>query len=278
MLNKQILAILILAALVLSVAVLAQPNFVATEVIKGNANPAVTIPAHAAQLAPGVFDLGTTVVNGEVIQGYMFVDYIKGFSHKPNHKPGGGNGSTSTCFSLLAQGAKWKTIEPWVVNTANNAGLDGTFVFTNLAADIQKWETAAGKNILGNGSTTTNTLVADTVSPDNVNEVYFTDVSSPGAIAVTIVWGIFTGPPSQRKLIEWDQVYDDVDFTWSSTGVAGKMDFENIATHELGHSKGMGHPPDECTEETMYRFAALGETKKRDLHIGDIAGIKQLYG
>ena len=55
------------------------------------------------------------------------------------------------------------------------------------------------------------------------------------------------------------------------------MDFENIATHELGHSVGMGHPADECTEETMYRFASEGETKKRDLNAGDIAGVNQLY-
>ena len=55
------------------------------------------------------------------------------------------------------------------------------------------------------------------------------------------------------------------------------MDFENIAQHELGHAFGLGHPSDTCTEETMYRFASNGETKKRDLYDGDIAGIKALY-
>ena len=55
------------------------------------------------------------------------------------------------------------------------------------------------------------------------------------------------------------------------------MDFENIATHEIGHSVGMGHPPDECIDETMYRFADYGETGKRDLNSGDIAGINDLY-
>lgn len=77
--------------------------------------------------------------------------------------------------------------------------------------------------------------------------------------------------------MEWDQVYDDVDFDWSDNGEAGKMDFEEIATHELGHAVGLGHPEDSCTEETMYRYASLGETKKRDLNTGDIAGIATLY-
>jgi len=55
------------------------------------------------------------------------------------------------------------------------------------------------------------------------------------------------------------------------------MDFENIATHELGHAIGLGHPSSTCTEETMYAFASLGETKKRDLNAGDVQGIDGLY-
>ena len=55
------------------------------------------------------------------------------------------------------------------------------------------------------------------------------------------------------------------------------MDFENIATHELGHSIGMGHPSSECIEETMYAYADFGETKKRTLNTGDIEGISELY-
>jgi hypothetical protein len=39
----------------------------------------------------------------------------------------------------------------------------------------------------------------------------------------------------------------------------------------------MAHPSDGCVDETMYRFADTGETKKRDLHTGDIAGIQELY-
>ena len=88
---------------------------------------------------------------------------------------------------------------------------------------------------------------------------------------------MFLGPPKNRVLVEWDQVYDQVDYDWSSSGEAGKMDFENIATHELGHSVGMGHPSSECIEETMYAYAGYGETKKRDLNAGDIAGINGLY-
>jgi hypothetical protein len=262
--KKWLVVIIALAVIISSVALATARN-----------EKTFSLPSHAREVAPGLFDLGTAEVDGVELQGYAFVDYRKGFSHKPQHPANGGTGS---CFAFLARGAKWKTVEEWIVNPANNEGLSNSFVFNNLAADLQKWEDAAVADIFGSGTTTTDTLVADTSSPDDKNEVYFADVDSPGAIAVTIVWGIFAGPPSGRELVEWDQIYDDVDFTWSASGEAGKMDFENIATHEVGHSGGMGHPSDSCTEETMFRFASLGETKKRTLNTGDTTGVKQLYG
>jgi hypothetical protein len=94
------------------------------------------------------------------------------------------------------------------------------------------------------------------------------------------VWGIFRGPPSGRELVEWDMVFDDTDYDWSAEvagGVAGKMDFHNIAVHEVGHAAGMGHSPDSCADETMYSYADFEEITKRDLNAGDIAGIVDLY-
>lgn len=133
-------------------------------------------------------------------------------------------------------------------------------------------------NIWGDGTETATTLVADTVSTDGQNEVYFADITNSNAIAVTIVWGIFGGPTFNRQLVEWDQIYDDATYDWSMSGEAGKMDFENIATHELGHSVGMGDLyTSTCSNETMYGYAAYGETKKRDLNTGDIIGVNKLY-
>ena len=278
--KKQIIfatsALLVIVALI-SLFVLAQPNRVPATNNKAKEPVSVIIPAHAVELADGVFSLGEARdVDGSVVEGIMFIDYKKG-NAKPPWAGGGGGTTTTTCFAFLAKGAKWKNVEPWDVNPVNTEGLSDAFVFGNIAADIQKWEDASSTNILGTGTINTSVLVADELNPDGVNEVYFGDVDSAGTIAVTIVWGIFSGPLSQRKLVEWDQVYDQADYNWSSSGEANKMDFENIATHEIGHSVGMGHPPDGCANETMYRFATEGETKKRDLNSGDIAGINDLY-
>lgn len=241
------------------------------------------IPETAVEVAPHVFSLGEAVdVDGQVVQGYAFVH--KQENAKPEGAGKAGKG-VSKCYSFLARGANWKAVESWLLNPFNSESLTAEYLLTNLGSNISKWEDASdgvidgadGADILGDGTTTGVVLAADTSSPDGQNEVYFADIGSSGAIAVTIVWGIFGGPPSQRALVEWDQVYDDTDYDWSSSGEAGKMDFENIATHELGHSVGLGHPDDSCAEETMYRFASFGETKKRSLEAGDIKGVSELY-
>ena len=262
--------------LAVSVFVIAKPDFVSTENPAGNS---FEIPEHAIQISEGVFSLGTARdADGRLVQGFMFV-HDKRENAKPPQAGIGGGGST--CYAFLAKGAKWKTVEPYIVDPFNTAVLDEGFVRSNLALDIQKWETAAGININIIGDENVSGIVdrANIGNLNGKNEVIFADVGSSGTIAVTIVWGIFSGPVTGRELVEWDQIYDDVDFDWSSSalGEAGKMDFENIATHELGHSVGMGHPSGGCTEETMYAYANFGETKKRDLNTGDIAGIGKLY-
>jgi hypothetical protein len=303
MIETRTIAILGIALLILAGLLLAKPDMFFKEektltydtvnVTPSKGHATVTIPSHATEISPGVFFLGTAVSNGKLLEGYAFVDYKEGFG-KPtgcNYNGvcqgwedatcddcAGGAEPDSSCYGFLAKGARWRVIEPFIVNPENSRGLSGSFVLNNLAKDIVKWENASGKEILGLGSLTSTTLSADYVSPDNKNEVYFADIADRNAIAITVVWGIFRGPPSGRELVEWDQVYDDVDFDWSSTGVAGKMDFENIATHELGHSVGLGDLYEgKCSQETMYGYATEGETKKRSLESGDIAGVKELY-
>lgn len=274
------LAILVVVAAVLAFSTRAsgaQPDFQAAEVknpVTGQPKKTVTIPSTAIEMAPNIYYLGTAGdKDGREVEGYAFIhryQKLTGYAKPPK--------SSDSCYTFLSRGAKWRALEPWIVNPANTRGLEAGFVAANLASDIGKWETAATKDILGDGAATADVLVADTQSPDGNNEVYFADVDSPGAIAVSIIWGIFAGPPQTRELVEWDQVYDDTDYDWSSTGEAAKMDFENIATHELGHSVGLGDLyQSACAEQTMYGYADFGETKKQTLETGDIAGVVKLY-
>lgn len=235
-----------------------------------------TIPQHAKELSKGVYSLGEQKdpKTGKMVEGMAIVHY-------PAHAKGGNAkgkpGGSGTCYAFLASGAKWKGAENWVMNASNSAGLNGTEVFSLEQNAVSAWESASGANIFGNGSQSSANLAEDANTVNDVNEVYFADVSSNGAIAVTFVWGYFSGPPQSRQLVEWDQIYDDTDFTWGTDGSQDVMDFLNIAVHEVGHAAGMGHPSDSCSQETMFRFATEGETQKRTLNAGDIAGINALY-
>lgn len=234
----------------------------------------IEIPDNAIQIAPGVFNLGKAKdVDGKTVEGILFIHNKKGFA-KPEGKLGNVSSEATVCYAFLS-GAKWIVKEPWIVNTANTEGLGGSFIFSNIAANIQKWENAAGIDIIGSGSTTVAPLVADTkIGPDGKNEVYFANIKSRSTIAYTVVWYTFSG-----QIVEWDQVYNQR-FNWTDsfmTPALDKMDFENISTHEIGHTVGMGHPDNSCVDETMYAYSGYGEIKKRDLNSGDIAGIQALY-
>lgn len=263
------------------------------DVLPSNGHAIVTIPAKAKEVSPGVFYLGEAIDDGKKVEGYAIIDYTgrakpgtqcgNGVCEKGENAkkcPGdcqGGRGSSSSCYEYLARGSKWKFVEPYMVDPTNNHGLSDSFVRANFSNNVRKWENAAGSEILGNEIPG---IVdgADGSTPDGKNEVMFGEIPGTGAIAVAIIWGIFSGPQNQRILVEWDHVYDQVDFAWSGSGEPGKMDFENIATHELGHSVGMSDLyTGECVEETMYGYASGGETSKRDLHAGDVTGIRKLY-
>ena len=167
--------------------------------------------------------------------------------------------------------------ENYVMDPINIDGLSDNSVTSDIVTALTAWDNEVGFNIFGSG-VIGDVDGADEVQPDGVNEFLFDDIDSPGSIGVTIVWGIFFGPPRNRELVEWEMVLDDVDFDFGNADVdSGVMDFLNIVTHEVGHAAGMGHPSDDCTEETMFRFADIDETKKRDLNAGDKAGIKKLY-
>ena len=274
--SKKILTALsvIAALLVVSIPVSADNQRVTMNLETPGVEKTLILPVQADN-SP-VISLGTAIDPGtnKVVEGYAIIHYAKGGDKGP--PSGKGDKGKNQCYAFLSKGAKWKVIEPWLVNTSNNSGLTSNFIFDNLSNDIDKWENAAVYDILGSGSITANILEADTVSPDNLNEVYF-GALDPGIIGVTIVWGIFGGPPSGRELVEWDQIYSTY-YDWSSSGEPNKMDFENIATHELGHSVGLSDLYDSnCIDETMYGYADYGEINKQTLELGDIAGIKALY-
>ena len=286
---------LAIAAIVISGIAIAKPNMVEATNPGGKS---VFIPEHAVEIAPNVFDIGSSVTpDGQIVDGIVVVHKVEanakpgtvcgndvceqGENAKkcPADCAGGGDpGGDSTCYSFLASGTKWKAKEDWVVNPSNTRNLSEQHVFDKLTSSIQQWEDAGAGDVFGVGFVDYSVDSTDLIFGSNGrNEVIFWEGDDPNTIAVTTIWGIFKGKKGDRRILEWDQVYNQVDYDWG-IGDPSKMDFENIASHEIGHAFGMGHTDaPECSEETMFPSATEGETKKRDLNAGDIAGVVDLY-
>lgn len=202
-----------------------------------------------------------------------FIHYKKGYG-----KPAGvGKEKGTTCYAFLAKGARWKTTEGYEINPTNNDSLKSDFIQNvfNLAAD--EWDRRVIFPIFG-ANTINSEAVYRTDIVDDHNVAIFGSYPDPNVIAVTTVWGYFYGPPGTRQLIEWDMFLND-NFSWGdATQNQNLMDLQNIVTHELGHSAGMDDLYNAaCSLETMYGYSTEGEIIKRDLNLGDIKGIQELY-
>lgn len=237
----------------------------------------VIIPPRAVEVAPGVFSLGKGKdKSGLEVEGYAIVHY-----KDTEAKFGKGIITrTPSCYGFLSGGAKWKWTEPYVLDTTNADGMTDEFLVSVTLNSLEKWDSQVSFDIFGSRDSSQTVDGVDLNAPDDKNEIYFGAIDSPNAIAMTVVWGIFSGPTSKRKLVEYDVVFDDQDYVWDNadTKGLGVMDYENIATHEFGHSAGMNDVyQSACKEVTMYGYSDYGEIKKRTLEQADINGIRKLY-
>lgn len=221
----------------------------------------------------------------------LFIHYRQGFG-KPPGTPGNGppspspdDGSDTGYYDFLGKGVKWKATASIVIDPTGS-GLDSAFVVATLRESAEEWDDGAFSgwggvtpNLFEVVSSTVSDATFDTDSPDERNEILWGDYAEDGVIAVTIIWGYFSGPPSRREIIEFDILFD-TDFTWGEANTGNTvMDLQNIATHELGHAAGLADLyQNDANQETMYGYATYGETIKRDLYLGDQAGILELYG
>ena len=154
-------------------------------------------------------------------------------------------------------------------------------VMSAVIAGMDEWETPGEQSlvIFGDNIITDPGVGYNDGAYREYNTISFGSYNNSNVIGITTVWGYFTGPPSQREIVEAHILMND-DYDWGDADIYGNavMDLRNVFTHELGHWAGMGDLYESgAAEETMYGYSEHGETKKRDLYFGDIAGIKKLY-
>ena len=245
-------------------------------------NPATVIPSGETVVVPD-----QVTDNSPVLEKAIFIHYRKGFG-KPGTVCGNGICEPSEnakncpadcegvveggpkCYGFLSKGAKLKSVEDLTIHPDLNV--------STILTSANEWDSHTSATLFGSYATDT-TANWDSDAPDGRNEFSSGNYPQSGVIAVTIVWGYFSGPPSMREIVEFDVMFD-TDWVWGdATGDVTKMDLQNIATHELGHGVGLGDVYETaCSEVTMYGHSDYGETQKRTLETPDITGLQALYG
>jgi len=227
--------------------------------------------------------------NDRVLSKVTFIHFRKG-QGKPDGTPGGGKKAQDGYYSYIAKGAKWRMLEDVRLNTTAEENPKGNLddvIVNAVEAGVREWETPGGSTIAVFGDVVVDSDVTyDGGAYRGYNTISFGLYNDSMVIAVTTVWGYFSGPSSQREIVEAHILLND-EFEWGDASVDGDgdgsldtylMDIQNIVTHELGHWTGMGDVYEAAaSDETMYGYSTEGELNKRDLYKGDIAGVTKLY-
>jgi len=192
---------------------------------------------------------------------------------KVNGKPGGGNvippednGDTNSHYSLLR--FHWFSTAKFWVNPTNNYGFGETQVVSMVQKATYTWDVETKADVFSYQDTTSRTAG----TKDDFNVVDWGTYSSANVIAVTYIWSV------GRQIVETD-LRMNTRWSWSLSGESGKMDTQNILTHEFGHWAGLNDLYKNADYWlTMYGYSNYGITYQRTLGSGDINGLQAFYG
>jgi hypothetical protein len=217
--------------------------------------------------------VGTTVIvearTTPILEKHVFVHRIKPDDDmyvKPD-KPGGGTNAGKLLYKY--SGLHWESPPVSYVISSEVTGLPLDKVVAVMALSFEAWDVESATEIFG--SCLTGTVTAGV--KDNVNGISF-GPTGKGIIALTSIWY----NPATGEVSEVDTLFS-TNYQWSLSGEGGKMDLQNIATHEFGHwliLDDLYNKP--ASTQTMYGYSTYGETMKRSLESGDIAGLETIYG
>ena len=190
---------------------------------------------------------------------------LNGRPAKPSPIPSTDDSSTNPDYGTLSY--HWYTTASYYVNGANNIGLTPSDVVTAVTISANTWDVETSNAVFSFiGSTDLKAGLRD-----NFNVVSF-GTYKRGVIGVTYLWS------SGGRLLETDTILNTY-YGWSLTGGSGKMDVQNIMTHEFGHWCGLNDLyANKDYWLTMYGYSNYGYTYERTLGLGDILGLQSVYG
>jgi hypothetical protein len=161
----------------------------------------------------------------------------------------------------------WPTTIDFYVNPTIGYSLSRLNIINTITASANSWDQRTSFRVFSYKGITSRTAGRR----DGFNTIswgiYYAD-----AIAVTYIW--YSG----KDIVETDCRMNTF-YAWSLTGGSGRMDVQSIMTHEFGHWCGLKDLYDDADYWlTMYAYSGYGQTWRRSLGIGDIMGLRRVYG
>lgn len=159
----------------------------------------------------------------------------------------------------------------YTINPNNKQGLSTSFITNAIQTAAEKWDASTSEELFNNPQINGK---AKWGVFDGVNAITFSQFQK-GVIGQTRIWYY----PDQ--IVEFDMKFNTV-YLWADCATAvctKKMDLQNIAIHEFGHTIGLDdNYYTICNQATMYGYSGYGETFKRTLEQPDITAEQALYG
>jgi hypothetical protein len=204
----------------------------------------------------------------------------------PVQTPDGGNGD-----AYWLSGRKWVQNDPQIKMSVNAAGsgLTTAQMQDAVSAAAETWDAATNQNLFHDGGAVVTTAVQGKYDKQNV--ISFINYN-PGctALASAGTWyqiykpgtnyqQRYDGTPGNEYPIVESDIAFNSNYKWSTTGEAGKYDFQSVVLHEMGHTIGLGDLYNKAqfskdTRQVMHRYTGI----KRTLGNGDATGVWKLYG
>jgi len=198
----------------------------------------------------------------------MVIEHVQREHGRPgtvNSIPSEDDSMTNPDYKLLP--FHWYTTANYWINPSNKYGFSVSAVVTTIMTSADTWDSQTSATVFSYQGT----ISRQAGTYDGYNVVAW-GAYRAGVIAVTYIW--YSG----SRIVETDTRMNTF-YRWSLSGEAGKMDVQDIMTHEFGHWCGLADLYSDVDYWlTMYGYSTYGETYKQTLGLGDIKGLQAVYG